>query len=79
MKGEDEVKTKVEELHSKPWYYNSISRQECIDLISDKAAEGDILIRDESISGDFVLSWRSGTGTKHLTITTTDEKYHFRG
>ena len=31
-------------------------KTECIDLMSDKATEGDFLIRDESISGDFVLS-----------------------
>ena len=70
LKGKDDMITKVEdflkknnkgsvdrELHCKPWYYGSISRQECMDLMADHAVIGDFLIIEASTTTrDFALS-----------------------
>lgn len=56
-------------LADKDWYYGKISRNQCEDILTKYAQDGDFLIRDsESTSGHFTVSLKAPGRNKHFRV-----------
>ncbi|KAL5005400.1 hypothetical protein ScPMuIL_018856 [Solemya velum] len=61
-------------LQEKEWYYGKITRQQCEDVLSKYAENGDFLIRDsESASGNFTVVLKSPERNKHFRVQVNNE------
>ncbi|XP_012943236.1 cytoplasmic protein NCK2 [Aplysia californica] len=56
-------------LADKEWYYGKISRNQCEDILTKFAVDGDFLIRDsESTAGHFTVSLKAPGRNKHFRV-----------
>ncbi|KAH7966725.1 hypothetical protein HPB49_018881 [Dermacentor silvarum] len=61
------------ELHAKEWYFGSISRSQCDQVLNDHAVDGDFLIRDsETNVGDLSVSLKAPQRNKHFRVHVED-------
>ncbi|XP_013067658.1 cytoplasmic protein NCK2-like [Biomphalaria glabrata] len=59
-------------LADKEWYYGKISRNQCEDILTKFAVDGDFLIRDsESTAGHFTVSLKAPGRNKHFRVKNT--------
>lgn len=64
------------ELHAKEWYFGSISRSQCDQVLNDHAVDGDFLIRDsETNVGDLSVSLKAPQRNKHFRVHVEDGVY----
>lgn len=57
------------DLQAKPWYFGSISRSICDQMLNESATDGDFLIRDsETNFGDFSVSLKAPGRNKHFRV-----------
>ena len=57
-------------LAGKGWYFGSISRSQCDQLLNDRGLDGDFLIRDSetNVSYDFVLHFKFHVSLSHFSV-----------
>ncbi|XP_050390002.2 cytoplasmic protein NCK2 [Patella vulgata] len=61
-------------MSDKDWYYGKITRQQCEDLLSKHAENGDFLIRDsESTSGHFTVVLKAPNRNKHFRVQINED------
>ncbi|XP_059164132.1 cytoplasmic protein NCK2-like [Physella acuta] len=59
-------------LADKEWYYGKISRNQCEDILTKFAQDGDFLIRDsESTAGHYTVSLKAPGRNKHFRVKNT--------
>ncbi|KAH7962240.1 cytoplasmic protein NCK2 isoform X1 [Rhipicephalus sanguineus] len=64
------------ELNAKEWYFGSISRSQCDQVLNDHAVDGDFLIRDsETNVGDLSVSLKAPQRNKHFRVHVEDGVY----
>lgn len=69
----DSIKEKDEILKKKPWYYGSISREKCDQLLNEFGEPGDFLVRDsQTKSGDYSVSLQASDKNKHFRVLFKD-------
>ncbi|XP_053202745.1 cytoplasmic protein NCK2-like [Panonychus citri] len=57
------------DLQSRPWYFGSISRSNCDQMLNEGGIDGDFLIRDsETNYGDFSVSLKAPGRNKHFRV-----------
>ena len=67
---------KDSKLSSRPWYYGTISRGQCDQLLKDFGKYGDFLVRDsETNTGDFSVSLKAPGRNKHFRVHFEDGVY----
>ncbi|XP_076343991.1 SH2/SH3 adapter protein dreadlocks-like [Tachypleus tridentatus] len=58
-----------QDLLDRPWYFGSISRNHCDQMLNNTAQDGDFLIRDsETNVGDFSVSVKAPVRNKHFRV-----------
>ncbi|XP_041350884.1 cytoplasmic protein NCK1-like [Gigantopelta aegis] len=63
-------------LSDRDWYYGKINRQQCEELLSKHAEDGDFIIRDsESTAGHYTVVLKAPNRNKHFRVNVTDGVY----
>ncbi|XP_052784015.1 cytoplasmic protein NCK2-like [Mya arenaria] len=64
-------------LSDKDWYYGKITRQQCEEMMSKYAVDGDFIIRDsESTAGHYTVVLKAPDRNKHFRVQVNDGLYH---